>query len=115
MTFKELKNGHVVKFKDGATGIVFKGFMTYDYILKSGGGRVARANNTNCSPADDIPLVDLGIVEVRTNESHCNDSFLTDAVLAFSSGKHVWKHEVVKEMTMAELEAKLGYKVKVVK
>ena len=40
MKFEELENGMTVKLEDGRRGIVYKGFMTYDYIVDIDTGKL---------------------------------------------------------------------------
>ena len=42
MKFSDLENGMAVKFNNGAIGMVYKGFMTYDYIICNTGEYISR-------------------------------------------------------------------------
>ena len=112
MTFRDLENGMAVEFADGRIGMVFKGFMTFDYIM-SGTGCLLMLKGTDVN--QDEELYELAIIKVRSVQTFCNEKFL-DSNTMFSRGLTLWKYkEPTVEMTLEEVCKELGKDIKIVK
>ena len=109
MKFSDLENGMAVKFNNGAIGMVYKGFMTYDYIICNTGEYIAR----NGADLDDS-LESLKIKEVRSVQPYCNETLLNPNKM-FLLGDVVWKQPETVEMTLAEVCKALGKDIKIIK
>jgi hypothetical protein len=122
MTFNQLENGHAVKFKDDSIGMVFKDFMTYDYILDSKGNElltVENQANSNYRLGPDHKrfknLKHFNIIEVRSIKEFCNDTFLNPSKI-FERGQTIWEYTKPEpiDMTLAEVCKALGKDIKIV-
>lgn len=110
-TKKDLKNGDVVRFRNGKTGIVITDvnvIVTNDGWLRFGDYDSNLIKNGTCS------LGDYDIVEVRrpTEPGECQFSAIEEH---FGDLVYDRERDTVKEMTIGEIEKQLGYKIKVVK
>ena len=98
-----------VKFNNGAIGMVYKGFMTYDYIICNTGEYLSRKG------ADlEDSLESLKIKEVRSVQTYCNETFLNPNKM-FLCGYVVWQQPETVEMTLAEVCKALGKDIKIIK
>jgi len=92
MKFSELQNGMAVKFSNGKIGMVYKNFMTYDYIIADKKLSIAVGQNED----DQNSLLEsFNIVEVRSIRGSCNRNYL-EANTMFAKGERVWKMDVEK-------------------
>ena len=116
MKKSDLKNGMIVKTRDGDEYIVIKYCLnnlqeTSDVLLSTGGGYMGmdEYNDDLICPEDS----DFDIMEI------CLNSY---GGILYGSGADVhtliWerqnKKEIIKELTLDEIEKQLGYKVKIV-
>ena len=109
MKFSDLENGMAVQFTNGDIGMVYKGFMTYDYIIRNTGRYIYR----NGSDLEDS-LESLKIKEVRSVQNYCNDTYL-NPVNMFRYGALVWQQQETVEMTLSEVCKALGKNIKIIK
>lgn len=117
-TMNDIKNGMLVKFRNGKIAIALRNLYNgTDRFVTVGDG--CESVSTNFSNYDKENLVysesrDYDIMEVRSPSVYPN---LSDVSNEFSEQKYysiAWKREEPKELTVAQLEEILGYKVKIV-
>lgn len=115
MTKSELRTGMIVTLRNGDRCMIFRGIQT-NYT-----------NEDVLVHPDENGWMRLGSYnEDMTQKENQNDSFdimevwEADYPLHFTSSNKedhyflIWEREETKEMTMAEIEAALGYKIKIV-
>lgn len=109
MQLKDLENGMAVKFENGEIGMVFKDFMTWNYIMD----RTIKVMSYGDNDSERY-LEDCKIVEVRSVKKFCNDAFLHPKTM-FNRGVVIWEKPKVTEMTLEEICKALGKNIKIVK
>lgn len=118
MKFKDLENGMAIKFSDGKIGMVYKGFMTYNYIIADSGEELF--NYTDHQEELNQTLKAYGAVQVRSVKNFCNDDYLK-ADIMFSRGEVIWTSDVteeestIDELTLEQVCEELGRDIKIVK
>lgn len=110
-TKSDLQTGMVVETKDGTKYIVMRNSCISapdsDFIVNENGWNPLRYYN------DDLleyhTYSDLDIIKVyKPNYPNVIRTFEEDAL------ELIWEREEYKEMTVAEIEEKLGYKIKII-
>lgn len=120
MQFKDLENGMAVKTADGKCGIVFIGFMSWDYIKFDDNTYYAFSNKTTQDKCvghynTKNSLTDGNIVEVRSIKGYCTGNILYSAMTMFTIGVSKWKHTQIEEMTLEQVCKELGRDIKIIK
>lgn len=101
-----LKNGDMVITRDGEKYIFMKDYLGQDVFKdKDGGFCYLSSYNENLS----CKLDDFIVMEIKEPKRQKTGWFNE------AEYETKWKREEVKEMTVAEIEKELGYKIKVVK
>mgnify|MGYP006995658035 CR=1 FL=1 len=108
MKFSELENGMAVEFTNGDIGMVYKGFMTHDYMGRK--GKYIALNGSDLDPS----LESLNIKEIRSARTYCNSTYLKPETM-FNKGDLVWQQSETAEMTLTEVCKALGKNIKIIK
>lgn len=110
MTLKDLKAGYVVEQRNGNLKMVMPygdgGICTIEY-------NGMYDHQLDDSYTDNLKSVDwpeLDIIKVYGYTEYANDSLR----IRTEDRPLLWQREERKEMTLAEIEAELGYKIKIV-
>jgi len=113
MTKADLKTGMRVRVKSGAIYIVLKDYDTSLYghqklvLVSKDGFMNGDSYNEKLECTDDVSrYYDIDLIYACPGDSNItNHSMLGDLL---------WEREQVKEMTLKQIEDKLGYKIKIV-
>lgn len=111
LTKTDLKTGDVVVSKGGWQGVVLRGTACGDIIkwFKDEYGRIVQKYRSLCYVNNDLTYGDTKIIKVY----RCTDAGLLTSCDAVQS-KYLYWEDTTKEMTIAEIERALGYKIKIV-
>ena len=100
-TKADLKDGMVVEYRDGRRA------MFLDNKLMASSHYTVLSNFTNT--LEHVSMDSVTIVKVYQSKASILESYFNNQYLTL-----IWERESVKEMTVAEIEKELGYKVKIV-
>ena len=110
MRKSDLKTGMTVKYRNGSLAKVLKDVNTEYYghqdVLFAGKNGFMNGD----SYLEDLHAKmfrDYDIIEIYQRPGEC-------VILDFDTSKLLWRREEVKKLTVAEVEAELGYKVEII-
>ena len=103
-TKEDLKVGMIVELRNGKRYLV----MEKDKLLSKYGNMSLASYNNDLEFSDDVEKDEAwDIIKVfKSNANNLNTLFQDDNL------ELLWEREIVKEMTLAEIEEQLGYKIK---
>lgn len=119
MELKDLKTGMRIILRNGEESIVLKDVVTpYNeqadiYISISGGWMSSNDYNNDLTCKDDYKKYDI----MKVYAQH-EGRFIDGGILQKNAIKEmdlIWVREETKEMTISEIEKKLGYPIKIIK